>query len=469
MSPRSPRNFRTLKHLSLAIFAAVGLSPAWAQTAPSNPTGPTLILTGPATATPPRTPATTPAPTPATAPAAVIVPAPGPAATAAPAAEAPFTQAFVASITGDKVYVRSGPDQKYYEIGQLVKGDLVYVVGASGGWYLVLPPNGAFCMLSKEFVEPDAGGATGTLKGDYVNVHAGSAIYPNADPYAVLPPSLRKGAKVKILGSTDKYFEIAPPETAYFFVSAQYVKAAPGTAYKVAQLKLPAGATGPAGVTVEAPTTMPAVAVLAPGMGPELPGAAGQPLPVLVPKVTYSETATAKFNDANARYQEEGRKPPAQQNVEGLLAEFKAILALENLSPSVKAGAQADIAAIERTLTVQRLVIEQAVVTDATKRESEALRAQYDAAEKAIAAAREAGPYNAEGLLQSSTIVAGKYALVNPQTGRVVAYVDPASAAVDIGTLVGKYVGVRGISKKMEGSEVTVIQVNNATLMPQPK
>jgi hypothetical protein len=97
------------------------------------------------------------------------------------------------------------------------------------------------------------------------------------------------------------------------------------------------------------------------------------------------------------------------------------------------------------------------------------LRAQYDAAEKAIAAAREAGPYNAEGLLQSSTIVAGKYALVNPQTGRVVAYVDPASAAVDIGTLVGKYVGVRGISKKMEGSEVTVIQVNNATLMPQPK
>ena len=478
MSPRSPRNFRTLKHLSLALFAAAGLSPAWAQTAPSTPTGPTLILTGPATAAPPRTPATTPAPTPATAPAAVVVPAPGPAATAAPAAEAPFTQAFVASITGDKVYVRSGPDTKYYEIGQLTKGDLVYVVGASKGWYLVLPPNGAFCMLSKEFVEPDAGGATGTLKGDFVNVHAGSAIYPNADPYAVLPPSLRKGAKVKILGSTDKYFAIAPPETAYFFVSAQYVKAAPGTAYKVAQLKLPAGATGPTGVTVEAPTTPPPLAVLGPGMGPELPGAtdagggggaAGQPLPVLVPKMTYSETATAKFNDANARYQEEGHKPPAQQNVEGLLAEFKDILAMENLAPSVKAGAQADIAAIERTMTVQRLIVEQAAVKEATNKESEALRAQYDAAEKAIAAAREAGPYNAEGLLQTSTIVTGKYALVNPATGRVVAYVDPASASVDIGTLVGKYVGVRGISKKMEGSEVTLIQVNNATLMPQPK
>jgi hypothetical protein len=188
-----------------------------------------------------------------------------------------------------------------------------------------------------------------------------------------------------------------------------------------------------------------------------------------VPKVTYSETATAKFNEANARYQDESRKPPAQQNVEGLLPEFKDILALENISPSVKAGAQADIAAIERTLTVQKLIVESAVVTEATKKESEALRAQYEAAEKAIAAAREAGPYNAEGLLQTSTIVSGKYALVNPQTGRVVAYVDPASAAVDIGSLVGKYVGVRGVSKKMEGSEITLIQVNNATLMPQPK
>jgi hypothetical protein len=51
----------------------------------------------------------------------------------------------------------------------------------------------------------------------------------------------------------------------------------------------------------------------------------------------------------------------------------------------------------------------------------------------------------------------------------VIAYIDPANAEVDIGSLVGKYIGVRGISKKMEGSDITVIQVSNATLMPQPK
>jgi hypothetical protein len=185
--------------------------------------------------------------------------------------------------------------------------------------------------------------------------------------------------------------------------------------------------------------------------------------------VTYSATALARFNEANAKYQEEARKPTAQQNFTGLLEEFNAILAMDNLAPSVKAGAQADITAIERTLAVQRLINDQAAASEAAKAQTEALRQQYDAAEKALAAAREAGPYAAEGILQTSTVVTGKYALVNPKSGRVVAYIDPANADIDIGVLVGKYVGVRGISKHMEGSDITLIQVNNASLIPQPQ
>ncbi len=470
--------------VAAVLAAAVWVSPAWTQTAATMPS---LILPG----TPATAPATAPAevpmvrilpgtmttPTPATAPAAGAATLPTVAA---------VTQPFVGAITGDKVYIRSGPDQKNYEIGQLVKGDLVYVVGQNKGWYQILPPNGAFCMLDKQYVALDAGGATGTLTGDYVNVHAGSASY-KADPYAILPPSLRKGTKVKVLGSTDKYYEIAPPEKAYFYVSAMYVgKAAPGTDYKVAQLKLPAGVTGPSGITVEAPTTLPTAVVSVPvvvvptatlpatnpaGGGTTVAGggAAPPPLPPVEPRVTFSETATAKFRDVNARYQAEAKKPVADQKVEGLLKEFQDLLTLENLSPSVKAGTQATIAAIERTITVQRLIVEQAAANDATKQQTDALREQFAAAERAIAAAREAGPYAAEGVLQTSTVVTGKYALVNPQTARVVAYVDPATASVDIGSLVGKYIGVRGMSKRMENSDIMVIQVNNATLMPQPK
>src|SRR5205807_337725 len=119
---------------------------------------------------PPSAPS--PAPPPAT-----------PAPPAAPPAELPAaTQPLVAAVTGDKVYVRSGPGTAYYEIGQLTKGDLVQVVGTSNGWYKILPPNGTFCLVAKEFVETDpaaGGGAaptSGTVKGDYVNVRAGTAI-----------------------------------------------------------------------------------------------------------------------------------------------------------------------------------------------------------------------------------------------------------------------------------------------------
>jgi hypothetical protein len=511
MSPRAirsdfPRSSRTLALLSLAVIAVAWASPGWSAAAPSAPPGavrPTLIVSMAPTSAPAVAPTAAPAPTRvlppapvATAPAAMpvvppmpaatgpatLVPSPAPGAAAAapsPAADlGTITQPFVATITGDKVYLRSGPDTKYYEIGQLYRGDLVYVVGVNRGWYQVLPPNGSFCMVAKEYVDLDTGGAAGTIKGDFINVRAGSAIYKDADPYAVLPPPLRKGTHVKVLGSTDKYYQIAPPEKAYFFVSAQFVKAAAGTEYKVAQLKLPAGVTGPSGITVVAPTTPPEVAAVLPEPGPTPPAlGGGMPAPAVgmaaVPAVpsaaTYNETALAKFKDASAKYQEEAKKPPAQQNVDPMLQDFKNILTMDNISPSVKSGAQAYIAAIERTQTVQRLIKEQTASVQETRTQSDALRAQQDAAERAVNEAKAAGPYAAQGLLKSSTVVAGMYALVNPQDQRVVAYVDPAVASIDMGMLVGKYIGVRGESKKMDGSDITVIKVNNATMMPQPK
>ncbi|HVT80201.1 MAG TPA: SH3 domain-containing protein, partial [Phycisphaerae bacterium] len=415
------------------------------------------------------------------------------AAASAPAspAEAAFTQPFVGSVAGDRVYVRSGPDKNAYEIGQLTKNDLVYVVGAVKGWYQILPPNGSFCLIAKEYVELDPGNATGTVKGDYINVRAGTAIYKTRDSSVMT--TLRKGTKLKVLGSTDTYYQIAPPEKVYFYITPQYVKAAVDTAYKVPDLKLPQGVTGPSGVTVEAPTTLPttmatlilpetmpggaattpatAVAV-ATGPTIELPGTAPatQPqLPPLVPAVKFSETATARFNDVNARYQAEAKKAVADQNLNALLAEFKEILAMENVAPSVQAGAQADIAAIDRTMTVQRLMKEQQAAQESTRKQTDALQEQYEAAQRAIAAARTAGPYSAEGLLQTSTIVQGKYALVNPTTSRVVAYVDPGNSSIDLSIFIGKYIGVRGITKTMENSDVKVIQVSNATLMPTPE
>ena len=151
-------------------------------------------------------------PAPATAPALTIEPlsriappttAPAGGTAAAPAAAelAPVTQPFVAQVTGDKVYVRSGPGTSYYELGQLSKGDLVYVVGTKSGWYQILPPNGTFCLIAKEFVEVDAAGgaapSSGTVKGDYINVRAGTAINRSRE---ICSPSSNTPSAIEISG-----------------------------------------------------------------------------------------------------------------------------------------------------------------------------------------------------------------------------------------------------------------------------
>jgi hypothetical protein len=498
---RSPRRkemamvFCCRKGFLVLALVAAGSVPAfvYGQATEAAPGTVALPPGGAGVSAPASAPATGAATTPAattlwTAPAASQ-----PAAATAPA-ETAFTQPFVATVTGDRVYVRSGADRNNYEIGQLAKGDLVYVVGASRGWYQILPPNGSFCLIAKEYVELDPGGGTGTVKGDYINVRAGTAIYKNRDSSVLTV--VRKGTKLKVLGAADSYYQISPPEKAYFFISPQFIKAAGDVAYKVPDLKLPAGITGPSGITVEAPTTLPttiatlilpettpatAAATTAPATEPGVtttgplastrPAAtapATQDLPPLIPAVKFSETATARFNDVNARYQAEAKKPIGEQNLAGLLGEFKEILAMENVSPSVQSGAKAVVEAIDRTMTVQRLVKEQAAAQEMTRKQTDALQEQYEAAQRAIAAARTAGPYSAEGVLQTSTIVEGKYALVNPQSSRVVAYVDPAASSVDLSIFVGKYIGVRGITRQMENSDLKVIQVSNATLMPAP-
>ncbi|HVS70212.1 MAG TPA: hypothetical protein VHQ47_03040 [Phycisphaerae bacterium] len=470
--------------------------------------------------------------TPGAAPAALPAPGAGGAAAAGAGgagAALDETKPFVGVVTGDKVYVRAGPGNAYYEMGQLGKGDLVQVTGARLGWYQILPPNGTFCMIAKEYVDADATGQNGTLKADYVNVRAGTALYPNRDPSAVLT-TLRKGAKLTILGSTDKYYEIAPPEGARVYISPQFVQAAPaGTEYKVPELKLPGGVSGPAKNTVTAPENLPATAIeISPGTGagtgnggqvaggggaatepaggtgatggtggtamtggggtavgggtetgggqargPEVgngvTAAATQPTNAAPPPpaVTFNGDAAKKYDELNTQYQAELQKPPAQRDLDPLIKSYQDLLNEKDLAPSVKLGSESRLSALQKLAAIERLAKENTQSQDALNQQRAALQQEYATAEKAIEDYEKTGPYLAEGTLQTSTAVQGKYALVNPSTGRVVAYVDPA-ADVDIGSLVGKYIGVRGTTDIAPGTQVSVIHVRNATLLPAP-
>src|ERR1043166_9460223 len=58
-----------------------------------------------------------------------------------------------AEINTNDVYVRSGDSLNHYTIIKLKAGDHVTVVGERGDWYEILPPEGAFSLVSGDYVD----------------------------------------------------------------------------------------------------------------------------------------------------------------------------------------------------------------------------------------------------------------------------------------------------------------------------
>ncbi len=411
-----------LRAIASAIILAIGTTTAFGQltgtTLPAAPapSGPTLTL-------PPATPA-------ATLPAAPTLPVPSartPAATPA-ATPASAVQPFVAEVAHTRVYVRSGPGVNYYELGQLTRGDTVQVVGTKNGWYTIDPPAGVYCYVAKDLVEVDSTGQTGTIKGEFVNIRAASALHPASD-YVVLSIA-KKGTQVAIEGSADKYYKITPPEDVHVYISAQFAKpAAAGTTYAAPTLKLPAN------LPVDA--TQPAAATTEPGTAATTEPAG--PVTIVVtphPATNFNSEARTKFTEVNNRTQSEFVKPILQEDLAGLLTDYKAILALPNIPPTVKQSCDERIALVEKRLELQNLAKEAAAPQTPEKiAEQAALNQSWEQAQAQIAAAEQNAPYVAQGELRTSQALKAKYVLVNPVTERVVAYLDPSASEIDVSPL----------------------------------
>lgn len=427
-------------------------------------------------------------PPPATEPAPAPAPSPATTAPAATAPAEPAVQPFVGQVTADRVYVRSGPGVNYYEMGQLNKGDLVSVVGGRSRWYQIAPPAGTFALIAKEFVQVDPDNKVGTVKtnGDYVNVRAGSALQPNSS-YAVLTV-VKNGTKLDIVGSTDKHYKILPPDKAFVYISPDFVKPAPeGTQYTQPTLTIGGRAVATTAPSVTdtvvevsppiATTTDSATDTTAPATQtadtptPATQTAGGNPQVVVVtptPATSYAPNAYTTFAKLNAQTQDEMGKRLADQKLDTLLAGYKSLLETPNLPPSVKQGAEARVESLEKMLKLQKAIKSDDPADVASEAHRKAAGEEWDAIKAKIDEWERSGPLTAEGKLQTSTVVPGKYVLVNPRTGRVVAYLNP-SPEIDLAKVLGSYVGVRGITESEEGAAVKTVKVRTVTLMAEPK
>ena len=203
---------------------------------------------------------------------------------------------YMAEITGDNVYVRSGPGTNFYDCSKLNKGEKVKVVGKIFSWARIVPPPGSFSWISMQYVSIDPENTTaGTVTGDRIRVYAGS---DHVEPLhsTTLQGKLDRGDKVKLLGEQmDDYYKIDPPSFAYLWVSINFTKPLP--------VKLPEVVTP----TVEPSTVKPATTettAVKPATEPN----------EVTPEPVSPETLLERYRALQKQVQAERAKPKEKQN-----------------------------------------------------------------------------------------------------------------------------------------------------------
>jgi uncharacterized protein YraI len=402
---------------------------------------------------------------------------------------APSSSAFIGQISGSNVNVRSGPGLRYYIVGQLTSGDLVNVVKTTKGWDVISAPAGARCYVAKQFVKLNASGTRGTITSRFVNLRAASALTPTSD-YSVVGIA-RRGQRVSVVGHSGMFYIIRAPMHTHFYVYASFVKPAPANStYISPQLQMPPEFKGTAIVglapssAVAAPsapaggaaaTNAPPVAIPAPSGGPAAGGstapaaAAVTPSPIggaaLKPVPTYNPKAYTQFAQLDKALLVQFKKPLLQRKLKKLDAEFKTLLKEKNLPHSIRSATKLRIKEINRMMAIQALAATPAAEAPVTATIAP-YQQQWEQSKKILEKSIATAPFVAKGMLETSHTT-HQYALLNPNSGRVVAYIQPPSD-MDLSKLVGSYVGIKGLVVSKTGAFIRVIKPNSATLLPNP-
>ena len=323
---------------------------------------------------------------------------------------------YMAEITGDNLYVRSGPGTNFYDCSKLNKGDKVKVIGKQFSWGRIVPPAGSFSWISMQYVSIDTDNPTlGTVTGDRVRVYAGSdtqrPLYSTT-----LQGKLDKDDKVKLLGEQmDDYYKIAPPPFAYLWVSINFTKPIPSVEVVTPTVETPA-----VGPTVEPKET------------PE--EAAPEPVPTL--------TMLEKYNSLREQVDAERAKPKNQQNYTSIK---EALIKIAKNKTDDKTARYAEfvlkqIEGFELALVVNKAVQLQNEQLQKIKERINRARATR------LAEFQDLGRFAAVGQLRTFTTYGpGHYRIIN-EAGKTVCYALPSGqvSKVKLGRLIGRKVGLVG-------------------------
>ena len=356
----------------------------------------------------------------------------GAAAATKPASEAKPGFPYVGEVTGDAVYVRSMPDQNWYPTTKVSRGSRLEVHADKFGWLKILPPRGSFCYVDKNFIISEGGGK-GVVRGDNVYVRAGSEIEKYERQKNCVVAKLSKGAEVRILGEhPDGYYKIAPPPTAFYWISGQFVR-------KVGE---PGAAVKPSSVVEARPAESGAAkpAIATPSVAE--PIAPVQPSPPRPPADLWQK----KLDLVEAELTVAFRQKPWKEQVFRELRQRFVPIAQQDQEDVPREYAKIRIRQIDNDV-LKRIAIRSRldkITGDFSKRR------QQTATQAAPIAKPPARP-DYEGKLVRSFAFEGRYRIVDRQEGKTLVYLEfPPDSGLDANQYVGRFVKVRVKEKRFD-------------------
>ena len=325
---------------------------------------------------------------------------------------------YIAEITGDDVYIRSGPGTNYYRCGKLNKADRVKVIGSQFSWTRIVPPVGSFSWISKQYVSIDPNNpGVGIVTGDAVRVYAGSDKLKPIHS-TTLQLKFNKGDRVKLMGEErEGYYKIVPPTGAYLWISTKYTK----------QL----GPAGQVSLAVEPKTKTEVKADV---------------VAVVPTKISVEAKALEEYYALEKQIESERTKPIAQQNYANIKKALTEISSNKNAGKAARYAGFA-IKQIERL----ELALE---VTKAVQLQNAQLQQVQERIDKARAArlakVRDLGRFAVIGKLQTSNVYGSekelKHYRITDDSGKTICYALPADSAskMDLSKFIGSKVGLVG-------------------------
>jgi len=334
---------------------------------------------------------------------------------------------YTAEITGDDVYVRSGPGTNFYHCDKLNTGDKVKVVGKQFSWSRIVPPAGSFSWISMDFVTINpTDQKVGTVTGDNVRVYAGSDFVKPLYS-TTLQGKLSKGEKVKLLGEQmDDYYKIAAPPFAYLWVSTNFTKAVPEPVVVPPVVPIPTPPPTPIETKVD----------------PNEPSDANATTVVVPEPVVPPKSPLEKYRELKEQVKAEHAKPADQQDYTDLK---KALLEIVNDKEAGNAARFAQF--VVRQIEGYELALAVDKEVQLQNQQLEKVKAGISKARKTrLAEVETMGKFAIVGEFQTYlTYGEGHYRIVD-EAGKMTCYALPASSAskMNLSGFIGQKVGLVG-------------------------